>query len=117
MESLAIRQCKPANSDISVETCLARYRLLKYSFIHDTDPTPDGLSSIPIDQSRWSHQTEPELWLHIYPTANSNKTDSNAKSTTASIVILRKFKRNQKPNEILVGSHFLPFLVIKSNIM
>lgn len=105
MESPVIRQYKPANSATSVDTCLARYRLLKYSFIHDTDPTPDGLSSIPIDQSRWSHQTEPELWLHIYPTANSNTPDSNTERT-ASIVILRKFKRSRKPDEILVGLHF-----------
>lgn len=45
--------------------CIARYKVLKYSFLHDETCTPEGISSTAVDANRWTHRTDPSLFLRI----------------------------------------------------
>lgn len=56
--------------------CIAKYRVIKYSFFHDETCTPDGISSTAVDSNRWTHKIDPSLSLRIERYDNSSKKPS-----------------------------------------
>lgn len=54
-----------SQSSISLR-CVGKFKVLKYSYMHDSRPTPDGLSSQPVDPFEWSHLTANGLLLRVF---------------------------------------------------
>lgn len=60
------RSHKPSIRPENYSRCLLSCKISKYSFIHDTRPTPNGLSNSPVDVFDWFHITDRALKFRIY---------------------------------------------------
>lgn len=66
---------------------LGSFKILKYSFIHDTRPTKNGLSSQPIDPFEWSHQVGATFCLRIYRSEQETDNTISSCPSNARIVV------------------------------
>lgn len=100
------------DGDGSVGKCHTKFKILKYSFIHDRTLTPDGLSNVPVSASNWNHRTQQGMWFRLSKlfTPMENFEDN---CLTASIIISHKPLRG--PEEILVSTE-LPFYLSTSSL-
>lgn len=103
---------KPQNgghSQLAYGKCLVKYRVIKYSYIHDTTSTPDGISSDSTDYSQWTHYKGMAMNLRINKVFSSNDDVTEDVVPMIAIVLTRK-GRDRRPELILVSL----FLVVRA---